>query len=124
MIVLDKTQTNTFALTLSEKVTITSPYYLMVLDGKSGQELIKWLMTDVSAYPERFNKFTFQNGVTATIPYKGDYIYTIYQKAVANLTIPTSQSDKLESGICRVTEGESSTIEHTNTTETIIHEAD
>lgn len=124
MIVIEKGATNTFALTLSEKVTIPSPYYLMVVVGKSGQATVKWLMTDVSPYPERFNKFVFIEGTTATIPYKGDYVYTVYQKAVANTTIPTDPNDILEEGIMRVEGDDATYVEHTNNTTTVIYEAD
>jgi hypothetical protein len=121
MVLLDKSTSNTFALTLSEKVTISNPYYLMVLVGKSGQDTIKWLMTDTSTYPERYNLFTFTDGNQATIPYKGDYVYTVYQKLENNTDIP-SDSNILEIGICRVADTESPEIEHTNPSDVIIYE--
>jgi len=121
MITIDLSIENTFALTLSEKVTITSPYFLMVLDGKSGQEQIKWLMTDTSPYPERYNLFSFTNEDEATINYKGDYVYTVYQKATASTTI-LSTDVVLEVGICRVSNTESEDVIHTNPTEVIIYE--
>ena len=124
MIVIEQGEVNTFALTLTEKVTISDPFYLMVLEGKSGQETIKWLMTDVSAYPERYNKFVFEEGVTATIPFKGDYVYKVYQKAVANTTIPTDPDDLLEQGILRLEGTDATTIEHEANLTTVIYEAD
>jgi hypothetical protein len=124
VIVIEQGEVNTFALTLTEKVTISDPFYLMVLEGKSGQETIKWLMTDVSAYPERYNKFVFEEGVTATIPFKGDYVYKVYQKAVANTTIPTDPDDLLEQGILRLEGTDATTIEHEANLTTVIYEAD
>lgn len=121
MVTIDKSAVNTFALTLSEKVTITNPYYLMVLRGKSGQDVVKWLMTDTSAYPERYNLFSFTNGVEATIDYKGDYVYTVYQKVESNTTIP-SDANILEVGICRVSDTEGANVEHTNPSDVIIYE--
>jgi hypothetical protein len=88
MVTIDKSAVNTFALTLSEKVTIRTLITLMVLRGKSGQDVVKWLMTDTSAYPERYNLFSFTNGVEATITYKGDYVYTVYQKARIKYNYP------------------------------------
>lgn len=124
MIIIRKGESNTFAITLTENVTIENPYYLMVIYGKSGQEVVKWLMTDVSAYPERYNKFVFIEGTTATIPYKGDYVYKVYQKAVANTTIPTDPDDLLEEGIMRVTGTDSETIAYEADQTTVIYEAD
>jgi hypothetical protein len=122
MVLINKGETNTIILTLTEKVTITDPYYLMVLDGKSGQDVVKWLMTDISAYPEHYNKFTFIEGTTATIPYKGDYIYKAYQKATADLTIP-SEANLLETGILRMYATEPTIEEYLNPTDTEIYEA-
>lgn len=124
MIVIERGALNTFALTLTEKVTIPAPYYLMTVTGKSGQAIVKWLMTDISAYPERFNKFQFTEGVTATIPFKGDYIYKVYQKAAANTIIPTDPNDLIEQGIMRVEGDDATYVEHSNTTTTVIYEAD
>lgn len=122
MVLINKGTTNTIILTLTEKVTISAPYFLMVLDGKSGQDVVKWLMTDTSPYPEHYNKFTFVEGTTATIPYKGDYIYKAYQKVTEDLTIP-SEANLLETGILRMYAPETAIEEYTNTSDTEIYEA-
>lgn len=100
MIIINRNATNIFDVTLSEMVSITNPFYLFVFINKQTSEVSKCLLTDSSAYSDRYNRFTLiEPSDVVLIP--NDYIYKVYEKSVSNLTIP-SETYLLETGIARV----------------------
>lgn len=86
-------------LTLTELVTISNPYYLFVFENKQTGKIDKCLLSDVSVYPERYNRFVFIEGTSLTL-IAGDYTLQVYQVATATTTIPTT--GLLETDIARV----------------------
>jgi len=123
MLILTRGVLNTWVVTLTEKVSIANPYYLLVLKGKANQPLIKKVMTDVSTYPSKYNKFTFTEGTDLTVPTAGDFTYTFYQVAT-NTTVVPSDANILETGICRVSSIGVTIISHTTPRNTVIHESE
>ena len=123
MLVVTRGALNDIVVTLTEKVTIANPYYLLVIKGKSNQALIKKVLSDVSTYPTKYNEFIFTEPTDITIPYAGDYTYTFYQVATNTTTIP-SDANILETGILRVPTAGVTTTSHTTTRNTTIHEAE
>lgn len=100
MVIINREESNTLDLTLSEKVTISNPYYLFVFTNKQTNEVSKCLLTDSSAYPERYNRFELvEPDDIVLIP--GDYIYQVYEKSANNTVIPEAEF-LLETGIGRV----------------------
>jgi len=57
MIKLKKDTTTDVALTLTEKVTITSPIYIFSFVHDLTFEVVNFILPDVSPYPERYNLF-------------------------------------------------------------------
>lgn len=100
MILINREGTSTFDLTLTELVTITNPYYLFVFTNKQTNEVSKCLLTDSSAYPNRYNRFTFIEHNDLLL-IASDYIYQVYESATSTLVIPDSVY-LLETGILRV----------------------
>ncbi len=86
-------------LTLTELVTISNPYYLFVFTNKQTGKVDKCLLSDVSVYPERYNRFVFTEGSSLTL-IQGDYTLQVYQVETATTTIPTT--GLLETDIARV----------------------
>ena len=80
MIKLKKDITTDVALTLSEKVTITSPIYIFSFVHDLTFEVVNFILPDVSPYPERFNLFEI-NETTLDLK-KGFHCYTIYEAEV------------------------------------------
>lgn len=97
MIYIDKDTINTFVLTLKEDTTISEPIYLFVFQNEYDldSDKIYWVGTDTSAYKDRYNFFTLEEGVDATFV-KGQYVYKVYESA----TIPED-----ETGLTLVEEG-------------------
>ena len=80
MIKLEKDTTTDVALTLTEKVTITSPIYIFSFVHELTFEVVNFILPDVSPYPERFNLFEI-NETTLDLK-KGFHCYTIYEAEV------------------------------------------
>jgi len=57
MILLQTGQTNTVELSLKEKSTLATPYYLFRFINDSSNQSTYFVSSDVSSFPERFNKF-------------------------------------------------------------------
>jgi len=80
MIKLEKDTTTDVALTLTEKVNITSPIYIFSFVHDLTFEVVNFILPDVSPYPERFNLFEI-NETTLDLK-KGFHCYTIYEAEV------------------------------------------
>lgn len=100
MIIINQATTSVFDITLTELVTLTNPFYLFVFTNKQTNEEHKILLSDSSSYPERYNRFIFTEPTDLTL-IAGDYIYKVYEKSVANTTIP-AEIYMIETGIMRV----------------------
>jgi len=86
---------NNVILTLTEKVTISNPYFLFALKSIQTNATIYFLATDISNYKERYNKFVWtiktnpnNNNGEFLLPIEGLYSYTAYQLSTPSLTPP------------------------------------
>jgi len=123
VILINQADTTVFDITLTELVTLTNPYYLFVFTNKQTSEVSKVLLSDSSSYPTRYNRFTFTEPTDLTL-IAGDYVYKVYEKSVANLTIP-AETYLLETGILRVPYSPLTETEFTSTlaTSPIVYES-
>ena len=80
MIYIEKNQTNTFALTLTESASITAPTWLFKFVWEMDQTLapIYWVGVDYSQYVNRYNLFFLEEGVDVTFRI-GQYRYEVYE---------------------------------------------
>ncbi len=111
MQVINKQSNSVLVFTLSEKVTLTAPYYfLFSLKGQTEMNPINFIVEDTSDYIERYNKFlvtetsgtqTLTSGVV-TLGDAGFYEYAIYEQVSStNLEIVNTTS-LLEIGLIKV----------------------
>jgi hypothetical protein len=77
------------------------------LENKSTGEVVKSFVTDISNYPNRYNRF---NVSLALI--EGQYLYKFYQKA-SNSNTDTDGERVLEYGLLKVIKDEETTIYYT-----------
>ena len=92
MIRLTKGQNNSMILTLKEKQLLTAPNYLFIFKNRSSNVEIKFVLlnnTDISAYKDRYNKFTITTNTYFGSALNGQYIYTIYEQTSPTNTNPT-----------------------------------
>ena len=80
MIYIEKNQTNTFALTITESATITAPTWLFKFVWEMDQTLapIYWVGVDYSQYVNRYNLFFLEEGVDVMFRI-GQYRYEVYE---------------------------------------------
>jgi hypothetical protein len=80
---------NVVVLTLSEKISIPSPYYLFEFINNQTQIKYYCISTDLSLYPERYNKFNIIVKTTTPSPLVGEiqiplgdeYTYNVYEQS-------------------------------------------
>lgn len=111
MQVINKNANNTLVFTLSEKVTLTAPYYfLFSFKGQTEMNPKNFIVEDTSEYPNRYNKFlitetTGTENLTSGVINLSDagfYEYAIYeQTSSSNLEIVNTTS-LLEIGMIKV----------------------
>lgn len=59
MLKITKNQNNTLILTLNEKKTLASPVFLFRFINDMQRTEAAFIASDISSYPDRYNKFTF-----------------------------------------------------------------
>jgi len=124
MITITKGQLNTVDLSLYQKTSEQTPYFLFVFSnlGKVGQIKVCTSTANVGFWG-RYARFEITEKTNPTLTNSqielqpGLYNYKIYSKGVNNTTIPTD--DPIETGMARIT-GNSSTINKYEPTTTTI----
>lgn len=100
-----QTGINTFVVTVSEKVTITNPYYLLrIVHDQTNQEFV-CLVADSSAYTDRYNRFQVLQG-SSPDPLSGEvyvtesglFHYYIYEQTSSSNLDYTATQGLLEVG--------------------------
>jgi hypothetical protein len=103
MLHITKQDTKVLYLTLTEKTTISNPTYLFSLKSRQTDNVKNFILTDISAYPERYNEFEFTEGDTeATTLEVGEHLYTIYAQIDPNNLNPNNADEIVETGIFKV----------------------
>jgi len=108
MLTIEKDETAYWYLTLTEKVTISSPTFLFNLTNRTTNTKYNFIMADVSSYPERYNQFQFIEGTTADI-YTGEYEYKVYAQTSDSNLDPSLADELVEQGMLKCTEGTTTT---------------
>jgi len=128
MQIINKVQNNFLIFTLSEKVTLTNPYYLFSFKHQVLMSSVNFIASDVSGFPTRYNKFlitettgtvNLTSGVVS-LPETGFYEYAIYeQKSLSNLDV-SNTTGLLEIGMVKVESNLPIYKEYDNQSKTII----
>ena len=88
---------NVVVLTLSEKITISSPNFLFEFINNQTQIKYYCIASDLSLYPERYNKFNIIVKTTTPSPLVGEiqiplgdeYTYNVYEQVSSTNLVPT-----------------------------------
>ena len=88
---------NVVVLTLSEKITISSPNFLFEFINNQTQIKYYCISSDLSLYPERYNKFNIIVKTTTPSPLVGEiqiplgdeYTYNVYEQVSSTNLVPT-----------------------------------
>ena len=110
MQIINKGQNNFLIFTLSEKVTLTNPYYLFSFKHQVLMSSVNFIASDVSGFPTRFNKFlitettgsvNLTSGVVS-LPETGFYEYAIYEQTSSSNLNLANVTGLLEIGMVKV----------------------
>jgi hypothetical protein len=101
MLQINKAETKSWYLTLSEKTTIANPTYLFSLTHRLTNNAYNFILSDTSSYPSRYNEFELTEGTTVTLD-AGEYIYKIYAQTSPINVDPTLANELVEEGIVKV----------------------
>jgi hypothetical protein len=101
MIHLNKGETNTIVMTLTEKQLLTNPNYLFVFTNRSSNcevKFVKLNATDTSLYKDRYNEFSIVTNTSFKNQLEGQYTYEVYEQ-VSTTNLDITGLNKLETGI-------------------------
>lgn len=101
MLVLEKLTSKSWYLTLTEKVTISNPYFLFVFTNRTTSVETAIILTDVSTHTERYNQFDVTEGTTFSLD-AGEYEYQVYAQTSSTNTDPSLANELVESGVLKV----------------------
>ena len=101
MLTITKAETKFWYLTLTEKTTISDATYLFSITHRLTNNTTNFILTDVSAYTERYNKFSVTEGSTFE-GYTGEYMYRVYAQSSPTNTDPDNADELVEQGILKV----------------------
>lgn len=88
-------------LTLTEKVTLPTPYYLFVFTHVTTKDQVKFIKAEIddeSEYPERYNQFTINAATVFEDQQPGEWHYKVYEQASSSNTDPAAAGIILEDG--------------------------
>jgi hypothetical protein len=112
MIIINKNSNNTFQLTLTENITLSSPNYLFEFKSDISNESVCFIASDTSAYQERYNQFTVTEtsgtniltSGTITLEPMGLWTYRVFEQTSSSNLNPSlaNNTTPLEIGKVRV----------------------
>jgi len=100
MLQINKAESKSWYLTLSEKTTIANPIYLFSLTHRLTNTAYNFILTDISAYVERYNEFPITEGTTVTLD-TGEYQYEIYAQSSPSNLDPALANELVEIGLLK-----------------------
>lgn len=110
MQIINKNSNNYLVFTLSEKVTLTNPYYLFSFKHQVEMNPINFIAFDSSLYKDRYNKFlitdttgttTLTSGIVS-LSETGFYEYAIYEQTSSSNLDLNQTGNLLEIGMVKV----------------------
>lgn len=108
MIHLNNSTSTTFAVTLQEKTTLTNPVYLFHFKNDTSNSNYYVIISDTSTQKQRFNLFTFTEGVndalngSLILGKSGYYDYFIYEQSSSTNLDPNNSTGLVEQGKMRL----------------------
>ena len=115
MILINKGELNTFDLTLSEKATLSNPFYLFVFQSDITKDYTRKVIADTSTYQRRYNRFEITEGTDITFNPTGFYHYKIYEQTSSTNTDETQSTGLVEVGKLKVVGAETTHAKHVKT---------
>ena len=122
MLRLERNQTSTLIVTVTELKTLSSPYWLFEFMHEQSFEKVYCILTNISTGSPRYDEFELTDGVDLTFPYDGFYTYKIYEQTSSTNLDPALATSLCEEGRAHVYENGSPANEFTTTIVNNIYE--
>lgn len=100
MLLITQGETKFWYLTLTEKVTISNPYFLFSVTHRQTMKVYNFILTDVSTFKDRYNKFSINESNYNF--YEGEYMYEVYAQTSSTNLNPSLANELVEEGILKV----------------------
>lgn len=113
MQLIQRSSSNVLVFTLTEKVTLASPYFLFELKCTQNGQLKYFIAANTSSYTYRYDQFTVTEVASGAevltsgqvnLPYVGEYQYRIWEQSSSTNLDPANVTTLLETGLIRVIE--------------------
>lgn len=110
MLVIYKNTNNTLIVTVTEKQTLTAPYYLFVFTNDVTKQTVSFIQSNISEHTNRYDEFlitetngtpNYSSGVVEFLPL-GSWSYDIYEQDNNTNFNPALATSKLETGMAKV----------------------
>lgn len=113
MLLITRGTNNTLIMTLTEKSTLTNPYYLMKMVNDLTYEVKRFVLAaDLSSYTYRYNKFTLTEvniagaelltSGTVMLKPAGFWTYTVYEQTSSTSLVVENATTLVETGKAKV----------------------
>ena len=100
---------NTITLTLTERVTLTTPYFLVRAESRRTREIKRFILaSNLSGSTERYDQFTLTESTTEVLTSgtvtltAGDWWYKVYEQTSSTTLNENTATTLLEEGMFRV----------------------
>lgn len=127
MIKLTENIANTFVLTLTEKVTLSTPKFLFHFKSVLENQNYYTIIADTSSFTRRYNEFSFTEGTddalngSLTLGVAGQYEYFVYEQSSTTNLDPDNATTLVESGFMVLDRGKQTYTTHTINEEYTVH---
>lgn len=110
MLVIAKNTNTNLIVTVTEKVTLATPYFLFVFQSDVTKEKVIFLQANSSAHTDRYDEFiiterstnlNFSSGIIELNPH-GTWTYEIFEQSSSSNLIEANAGTRLETGIAKV----------------------
>lgn len=101
MLQINKAQTKSWYLTLSEKTTIANPTYLFSITHRLTNNTTDFIVADISQFKERYNEFSVTEGSTFDVD-SGEFMYKVYAQISPTNLDPSLADELVEEGMLKV----------------------
>ena len=109
MVKIIRGQANSLVVTLKEKQTLTSPYFLVRFTNLVTNTTKVCIASDSSSYTDRYNLLAVTESTTELplsgqikLNYEGEWKYEVWEQSSSTNLNPDSATTLLETGICIV----------------------
>lgn len=112
MLQIQRNQSSTLIVTVTEMQTLTAPFWLFEFTHQQSFESVTCILDNISTGIARYDEFVITDGVDVVFPYNGDYTYRIYEQDSDTNLDPIQAHRLCEEGLAHVYEDASANNEY------------